>query len=112
MPTTTETIEHYAPPPWLSDISPHAKRGWYDRIVPALLTARDARGKRNRSRALLDAGEVVAQVVDEIGGLDEWHSELLLYACADIAGVGLPITAAELPHWDDGPDHYDDLFVA
>lgn len=108
MPTTTETVEYHAPPPWFADISPAARRGWHDRIVPALLKARDARRKRDRARALLDAGEVVAEVVDALGGLDDWHAELLLYTCSDIAGVGLPITAADLPHWDVGLD-FDDV---
>lgn len=111
MPTTTTTTEevmegaYVSLPPGFTEMD---YRDWRDRVVPALLAARATRGKRQRARALIDAGEVIAAVVEERGGLSEWNRELLLYRCADLAGVGLPITAADLR--DDDDPWYDQCY--
>lgn len=102
MPTTkprTDAATHLAeadqlylpPPPWW-DTDLHRRELWRNRIRPAIAAVRLARTKRERARALLEAGEVVDECLAEEGGCDEHHRWLMLMHCSDLAGVGLPGT--------------------
>lgn len=110
----TETVRVYVDldvPTWMGDQGRDAVAMWHDEIVPALLLARQARA-RSRQRRLDDAAEVVASVVGRLGGLDPWHGWLLLEACADVAGVGLPLSPDDFhdPYAPDAADEDDAIF--